>query len=116
MPEAPRIEVPNRKVTTIEWDTASDTATVVWSDGSREEMVILELVFGPQGTWARLTPADNPTYVICVTQSATMPSETYIVHEAPEIPEQPLIVLPEEQTLSEVGESGTPPVTQEIVL
>jgi hypothetical protein len=45
-----------------------------------------------------------------------MPSETYIVHEAPEIPEQPLIVLPEEQTLSEVGESGTPFATQEIVL
>jgi hypothetical protein len=41
-----------------------------------------------------------------------MPSETYIVREAPEIPEQPMIVLPEEQTLSEVGESGTPPVTQ----
>jgi hypothetical protein len=39
-----------------------------------------------------------------------MPSETYIVHEAPEIPEQPLIVLPE------AIESGTPPVTQELVL
>jgi hypothetical protein len=94
MPEAPRIEVPNRKVTAIEWDTESDTATVVWSDRSREEMVILELVFSPQGTWARLTPVNNPTYVVCVTQSATMPSETYIAHEAPEVPEQPLIVLP----------------------
>jgi hypothetical protein len=112
MPEAPRIEVPNRKVTAIEWDTESDTATVVWSDRSREEMLILELIFGPQGTWARLTPVNNPTYVVCVTQSSTMPSETYIVREAPEIPEQPMIVLPEEQTLSEVGESGTPPVTQ----
>jgi len=108
--------VPNRKVTTIEWDTASDTATVVWSDGSREEMIILELVFGPQGTWARLTPANNPTYVVCITQSATMPSETYIVHEAPEIPEQPIIVLPEEQTLLETGESGVSPVMQELVL
>jgi hypothetical protein len=75
-------------------------------------MLILELIFGPQGTWARLTPVNNPTYVVCVTQSSTMPSETYIVREAPEIPEQPMIVLPEEQTLSEVGESGTPPVTQ----
>jgi hypothetical protein len=112
MPEAPRIEVPNRKVTAIEWDTESDTATVVWSDRSREEMLILELIFGPQGTWARLTPVKNPTYIVCVTQSSTMPSETYIVREAPEIPEQPMIVLPEEQTLSEVGESGTPPVTQ----
>jgi hypothetical protein len=116
MSEAQRIEVPKRKVTAIEWDTESDTVTVIWSDRSREEMIILELVFGPQGTWARLTPVNNPTYIVCVTQSATMPSETYIVHEAPEIPEQPLIVLPEEQTLSEVGESGTPPVTQEIVL
>jgi hypothetical protein len=111
MPEAPRIEVPNRKVTAIEWDTESDIATVVWSDKSREEMIILELAFGPQGTWAQLTPVNNPTYVVCVTQSATMPSETYIVYRAPEIPEQPLIVLPEEQTLTEVGESGTPPVT-----
>jgi hypothetical protein len=111
MPEAPRIEVPERKVTSIEWDTASDTATVVWSDRSREEMIILEFVFGPQGTWARLTPANNPTYVVCVTQSATMPSETYIVYEAPEIPEQPLIVLPEEQTLPEAVEFGTPPLT-----
>jgi hypothetical protein len=116
MSEAPRIEVPNRKVTEIEWNTESDTVTVVWSDRSREEMIILELVFGPQGTWARLTPANNPTYVVCVTQSATMPSETYIVREAPEVPEQPLIVLPEEQTLTEVGESGTPPATQELVL
>jgi hypothetical protein len=110
MPEAPRIEVPNRKVTAIEWNTESEIATVVWSDRSREEMIILELVFGPQGTWARLTPADNPTYVVCVTQSATMPSETYIVHEAPEIPEQPLIVLPEEQTLPETGEFGMLPL------
>jgi hypothetical protein len=115
MSEAPRIEVPNRKVTAIEWDTESDTATVVWSDGSREEMIILELVFGPQGTWARLTPAHNPTYVVCVTQSATMPSETYLVHREPEIPERPLLVLPEEQTWIEAGESGMPPVTQEIV-
>jgi hypothetical protein len=45
-----------------------------------------------------------------------MPSETYIVHEVPEIPEQPLIVLPEEQTLPEAGESGTLPVTQEFAL
>ena len=110
MSEAQRIEVPKRKVTAIEWDTESDTATVVWSDRSREEMIILELVFGPQGTWARLTPVNNPTYIVCVTQSSTMPSETYIVHEAPEIPEQPLIVL------SEAIESGTPPVTQELVL
>jgi hypothetical protein len=116
MPEAPRIEVPNRKVTAIEWDTESNTATVVWSDRSREEMIILELVFGPQGTWARLTPANNPTYVVCVTQSASMPSGTYIVHEAPEIPEQPMLVLPEEQTLPEAGESDTPFATQEIVL
>jgi hypothetical protein len=116
MPEAPRIEVPNRKVTAIEWDTESDTATVVWSDRSREEMLILELIFGPQGTWARLTPVNNPTYVVCVTQSSTMPSETYIVREAPEIPEQPMIVLPEEQTLPEAGESGTLPVTQEFAL
>jgi hypothetical protein len=112
MPEEPRIEVPKRKVTSIEWDTASDTATVVWSDRSREEMIILEFVFGPQGTWSRLTPANNPTYVVCVTQSSTMPSETYIVYEAPEIPGQPSIVLPEEQTLPEVGESGTLSVTQ----
>jgi len=112
MPEASRIEVPKRKVTAIEWDTESDTVTVIWSDRSREEMIILELVFGPQGTWARLTPANNPTYIVCVTQSATMPSETYIVYEVPEIPEQPILILPEEQTLSEVGESGTPPVTQ----
>jgi len=112
MPEASRIEVPNRKVTSIEWDIESDTVTVVWSDRSHEEMIILELVFGPQGTWARLTPANNPTYIVCVTQSATMPSETYIVYEVPEIPEQPILILPEEQTLSEVGESGTPPVTQ----
>jgi hypothetical protein len=110
MSEAPRIEVPNRKVTAIEWVTESDTATVVWSDRSREEMIILEFVFGPQGTWARLTPANNPTYVVCVTQSSTMPSETYIVHEAPEIPEQPLIVLPEELTLHETGEFGMLPL------
>jgi hypothetical protein len=110
MPEAPRIEVPNRKVTAIEWDTESDAATVVWSDRSRDEMILLELVFGPQGTWARLTPANNPTYVVCVTQSASMPSETYIVHEAPEIPEQPSIVPPEEQTLHETGEFGMLPL------
>lgn len=116
MSEAPRIERPNRKVTAIEWDTKSDIATVVWSDRSREEMIILELVFGPQGTWARLTPVNNPTYIVCITQSSTMPSETYIVHEAPEIPEQLLIVLPEEQTLPETGESGTLPMTQELVL
>ncbi len=116
MSEAPRIEVPNRKVAAIEWNTESDTATVIWSDRSREEMIILELVFGPQGTWTRLTPANNPAYVVCVTQSATMPPETYIVHAAPEIPEQPLIVMPEEQTLPEAGESGTPPVMQELVL
>jgi hypothetical protein len=116
MSEAPRIEVPNRKVTAIEWNTESDVATVVWSDRSREEMLILELVFGPQGTWARLTPANSPTYVVCVTQSASMPSETYIVHAAPEIPEQPMLVLPEEQSLPEAGESGTLFGTQEIVL
>jgi hypothetical protein len=116
MSKAPRIEVPNRKVTAIEWDTESDIVTVVWSDRNREAMIILELVFGPQGTWARLTPVNNPTYVVCITQSSTMPSETYIVHEVPEIPEQPLIVSPEEQTLPEAGESGMSPVTQEIVL
>jgi len=110
MPEVPRIEVPNRKVTVIEWDTESDIATVVWSDGSRNEMILLELVFGPQGTWARLTPADNPTHIVCVTQSSTMPSETYIVHEAPAIPEQPPLVPPEEQTSHEIGALGTLPL------
>jgi hypothetical protein len=45
-----------------------------------------------------------------------MPSETYIVHEAPEIPEQPMIVLHEEQFLPAVGESGALPATQEPVL
>ena len=110
MLDAPRIEVPNRKVTAIEWDTESDIATVVWSDGSRNEMILLELVFGPQGTWARLTPANNPTYVVCVTQSATMPSGTYIVHEAPEIPEQQPLVLPEEQTSHEIGGLGMLPL------
>jgi hypothetical protein len=39
-----------------------------------------------------------------------MPSETYIVREAPEIPEQPSIVLPEEQTLHETGEFGMLPL------
>jgi len=91
----PEIEVPERKVTKIEWDTASDTVEIEWSDGTKEEAILIELVFGPQGTWAKLTPAANPTYVICVTQSATMSSETYIVHEVPIIPEQPIIVSPE---------------------
>ena len=82
----------DRKVTKIEWDTESDVVVIEWSDGKREEAILLELTYGPQGTWARLTPADDPTYVICVTQSATMPSETYIVHEVPIIPEQPVVI------------------------
>jgi len=113
MPEMPTIEVPNRKVTAIEWDMDSDTATVVWSDGTREEMIILDLVFGPQGTWARLTPVENPTFVVCVTQSATMPSETYIVYEKPDIPEHPIVVLPDTQSLPE-SESDVSSASQEL--
>ena len=94
---APKIEVPKAKVVEIEWDTERDTATITWSDGTVQSVLILELVYGPQGTWAKLTPVDDPTYVICVTQSATMPSETYIVHEVPEIPEQPVIVTEQEE-------------------
>jgi len=100
---APMIEVPGRKVVEIEWDTEQDTATITWSDGTVQSVLILELIFGPQGTWAKLTPVDDPTYVICVTQSATMPSETYIVHEVPEIPEQPMIIT-EPEVASEITE------------
>ena len=103
--------MPDRKVTKIEWDTESDVVVIEWSDGKREEAILLELTYGPQGTWARLTPADDPTYVICVTQSATMPSETYIVHEVPIIPEQPVAITePEREGLQEL------PSTQEQTL
>jgi hypothetical protein len=90
--------VPDRKVTKIEWDTEFDFVVIEWSDGRQEEAILLELIYGPQGTWARLTPADDPTYVICVTQSATMPSETYILHEVPLIPEQPVVITEPEMT------------------
>ena len=100
---APMIEVPERKVVEIEWDTERDTATITWSDGTVQSVLILELVYGPQGTWAKLTPVDNPIYVICVTQSATMPSEIYIVREVPEIPEQPMIIT-EPEVATEITE------------
>jgi hypothetical protein len=89
LPEPPKIEVPTRKVVEITYEPDSDRATLKWSDGTTEEVIVLELIWGPQGTWARLTPVNDPTYVICVTQSATMPPETYIVYEAPHIPDEP---------------------------
>lgn len=89
MPEPPKIEVPTRKVVEIAYEPDSDKATLKWSDGTTEEAIVLELIWGSQGTWARLTPVNDPTYIICVTQSATMPPETYIVHEAPYIPDEP---------------------------
>jgi len=99
---APKIEVPKAKVVEIEWDTEQNTATITWSDGTVQSVLILELIYGPQGTWAKLTPVDDPTYVICVTQSATMPAETYIVHEVPIIPEQPIIITePEAAQITE---------------
>jgi len=116
MSEVPKIEVQNRKVIAIEWDTESDTAVVTWSDREREKMTILELVFGPQGTWARLMPVENPTFIVCVTQSATMPSETYIVHEVPVIPEQPTIVFAEQTELQAGMGVQEPTVGQELSL
>jgi hypothetical protein len=89
LPEPPKIEVPTRKVVEITYEPDNDRATLKWSDGTTEEVIVLELVWGPQGTWARLTPLNDPTYVICVTQSATMPPETYIVYETPHIPDEP---------------------------
>ena len=93
----PRIEVPQRKVVRLTYDPTQDTAVITWSDGTTEEVLVLEFVYGPQGTWARLTPVNDPTYVICVTQSANMPSGTYIVYEPPYIPDEPVILTPEAQ-------------------
>ena len=89
MPEPPKIEVPTRKVVEITYEPDADKATLKWDDGTVQEVIVLELVWGPQGTWARLTPLDDPTCVICVTQSDGMPPETYIVHETPHIPDEP---------------------------
>jgi hypothetical protein len=89
LPESPKIKVPTRKVVEITYEPDTDRATLKWSDGTTEEVIVLELIWGAQGTWARLTPLKDPTYVICVTQSATMPPETYIVYETPYIPEEP---------------------------
>jgi hypothetical protein len=89
LPEPPKIEVPKVKVVEITYEPDTDRATLKWSDGTTQEVIVLELIWGPQGTWARLTPLKDPTYVICVTQSATMPPETYIVYETPVIPDEP---------------------------
>ena len=98
--EFPRIEVPPKKVVEVIYDADADIATIKWSDGTVEEVIVLELVYGPQGTWARLTPASNPEYVICITQSATMPAECYIVHEKPVIPEELPPELPPEEVIT----------------
>jgi len=89
LPEPPTIEVPARKVVEITYEPDTHRATLKWDDGTVQEVIVLELVWGPQGTWARLTPLDDPTYVICVTQSDGMPPETYIVYETPHIPDEP---------------------------
>jgi hypothetical protein len=104
LPEPPKIEVPARKVVEITYEPDTDRATLKWDDRTTQEVIVLELVWGPQGTWARLTPLNNPTYVICVTQSATMPPETYIVYETPVIPDEP------PQPISEQA----PPPTEEV--
>jgi hypothetical protein len=96
LPEPPKIEVPTRKVVEITYEPDTDKATLKWNDGTTEEVIVLELIWGPQGTWARLTPLNDPTYVICVTQSATMPPETYIVYETPYIPEEPPQLIAEQ--------------------
>jgi hypothetical protein len=87
--EPPKVEVPTRKVVEITYEPDTDRATLKWDDGTIQEVIVLELIWGPQGTWARLTPLDDPTYVICVTQSDGMPPETYIVYETPYIPDEP---------------------------
>jgi hypothetical protein len=100
--EPPKIKVPARKVVEITYEPDMDRATLKWDDGTTQEVIILELIWGPQGTWARLTPLNDPTYIICVTQSAAMPPETYIVYETPIIPDEPPQPISEQAPPTEV--------------
>lgn len=99
-----RVEVPQAKVVEIEFDPETNVGICKWSDGKVDEVYVLEFVYGAQGTWARLVPKQNPSYVICVGQSGTMASVTYIVHEDVFIPDEAPIETPVEESkeMSEV--------------
>ena len=99
--------MPKWKVVSISIDPNREYAVARLSDGSQINVIVLELTYGPNGTWARLVPANDPTYVIAVTQSGKMPSETYIIKETPFIPEE-LPDITQEQLVALQEEVSSP--------
>lgn len=89
-----RIEVPNWKVVRVEVDTESGIATLFKSDGTTIECYLTEFSWGAQGTWIKAVPINDHSYAICIGQSGTMPSVTYLVHEPQVVPEEPLPISP----------------------
>lgn len=93
-----RIEVPNWKVIRIEINPEMRTAMLYRNKGAPIECYLLDFSWGPQGTWVRAVPVDDDSYAICVTQSGTLPSETYIVYEKQTVPDEPIPIFGEELT------------------
>lgn len=105
------IEIPKWKVSQLEIDIETNEVILIGTGNTRIECYLLEFVYGPQGTLARLTPKNDPNYVIYISQSATMEPAVYIVKERPSIPDEPSAPwaepeLPVGETTTQLQESG----------
>lgn len=101
MPEV-RYEVPDWKVTRVEIDAESGTATIYRTKGNPIQCYLTEFSWGPQGTWIRAVPVNDLSYAICIGQSGTMPHVVYIVYEEQFIPDTPPESIVPEGTPTEV--------------
>lgn len=97
-----KVVVPNDEIDRVEIDLDTGECVVVWKRSRRQQTgITIELVYGPQGTLARIALDDEPDRVLCIGQSGRMQPVCFYYLEPPVIPEDPPILISEEELSGE---------------
>lgn len=94
--------VPDDEIDSIVINIDTGECVVRWKKSKRDQTgIAIELVYGSQGTWARIAIDGESDKTLCVSQSGNMPPVCFYYAETPIIPEDHPIIISEEELQGE---------------
>lgn len=93
----PKVIVPEDEIDRLEIDLDTGECVVYWKRRRRQTGIAVEFIYGPQGTYVRIALDDEPDKTLVIGQSGKMQPVCYFHDEPPIIPEDPPIIISEEE-------------------